>query len=58
MNAFGAIEWLARVGFLVKGALYLVIGVLARQVVARAGGRVTGTRGRSTQRSRADWSAI
>jgi hypothetical protein len=48
MNAFGAIEWLARVGFLVKGALYLVIGVLALQVVARAGGRVTGTRGALT----------
>jgi hypothetical protein len=42
---FGALEWLARVGFLVKGVLYMVIGVLALQVAARAGERVTGTRG-------------
>jgi hypothetical protein len=26
MNAFGAIEWLARAGFLVRGVLYMVIG--------------------------------
>ena len=26
MSGFGAIEWLARVGFLVKGVLYMVIG--------------------------------
>ena len=26
MNGFGAIKWLARVGFLVKGVLYMVIG--------------------------------
>jgi hypothetical protein len=26
MNGFGAITWLARVGFLVKGVLYIVIG--------------------------------
>ena len=45
MNGFGALEWLARAGFLVKGVLYMVIGVLALQVAARAGGRVTGTRG-------------
>jgi hypothetical protein len=45
MNGFRAIEWLARVGFLVKGVLYMVIGVLALQVAASAGGRVTGTRG-------------
>ena len=45
MNGFGAIEWLARVGFLVKGVLYMVIGALALQVAASAGGRVTGTRG-------------
>jgi hypothetical protein len=36
---------LARAGFLVKGVLYLVIGVLALQVALREGGRVTGTRG-------------
>jgi hypothetical protein len=29
MNGFGAIESLARVGFLVKGVLYMVIGALA-----------------------------
>ena len=45
MNGFGALEWLARTGFLVKGVLYMVIGVLALQVAARAGGRVMGTRG-------------
>ncbi|HYM80749.1 MAG TPA: DUF1206 domain-containing protein, partial [Candidatus Limnocylindria bacterium] len=48
MNGFGAIAWLARVGFLVKGVLYMVIGALALQVAARAGGRVTGTRGALT----------
>jgi hypothetical protein len=40
-----ALQWLARVGFLVKGALYMVVGLLALQVAANAGGRVTGTRG-------------
>jgi hypothetical protein len=45
MNGFGAIKWLARGGFLVKGVLYMVIGALALQVAAKAGGRVTGTRG-------------
>ena len=45
MNGFGALEWLARTGFLVKGVLYMVIGVLSLQVAARAGGRVTGTGG-------------
>jgi uncharacterized protein DUF1206 len=48
MNGFGAIEGLARVGFLVKGVLYMVIGALALQVAARAGGRVTGMRGALT----------
>ena len=48
MNGFGAIKWLARVGFLVKGVLYMVIGALALQVVAKTGGRVTGTRGALT----------
>ena len=48
MTGFGAIGWLARMGFLVKGALYMVIGTLALQVAAKAGGRVTGTRGTLT----------
>jgi hypothetical protein len=48
VNGFGLIERLARVGFLVKGVLYMVIGVLALQVAARAGGRVTGIRGALT----------
>src|SRR4030095_7613384 len=48
MNGFGAIERLARVGFLVKGVLYMVIGALALQVAAKAGGRFTGTRGALT----------
>jgi hypothetical protein len=48
MNGFGAIEWLARLGFLAKGVLYMVIGSLALQVAARAGGRLTGTRGALT----------
>jgi hypothetical protein len=48
MNGFGAIEWLARGGFLVKGVLYIVIGALALQAAARASGRVTGTRGALT----------
>jgi hypothetical protein len=48
MNGFDAIAWLARVGFLVKGVLYMVIGALALQVAAKAGGRVTGTRGALT----------
>jgi hypothetical protein len=48
VNGFGVIERLARVGFLVKGMLYMVIGTLALQVAARAGGRVTGVRGALT----------
>jgi hypothetical protein len=40
-----ALEWLARAGFVVKGALYLVVGTLALLAAANAGGRVTGTRG-------------
>ncbi len=45
MTGLGGLELLARTGFLVKGVLYLVIGALAVQAAARAGGRVTGTRG-------------
>ena len=48
MNGFGAIGWLARMGFLVKGVLYMVVGALAIQVAAKAGGRVTGTSGALT----------
>ena len=43
MNGFDVIKWLARVGFLVKGVLYMIIGALALQVAATAGARVTGT---------------
>jgi hypothetical protein len=39
------LELLARTGFLVKGVLYIVIGVLALRVATGLGGRVTGTRG-------------
>jgi hypothetical protein len=45
MTGLGTLEPLARAGFLVKGVLYLVVGTLAIQVAAHAGGRVTGTRG-------------
>ena len=45
MSASTALELLARVGFIVKGALYMVVGVLALQVALSAGGRVTGTSG-------------
>jgi hypothetical protein len=48
MNGIGALGGLARVGFLVKGVLYMVVGALALQVAARAGGRVTGTSGALT----------
>jgi hypothetical protein len=48
MTGFVAIERLARVGFLVKGVLYMVVGALALQVAANTGGRVTGTRGALT----------
>src|SRR3712207_4685367 len=48
MNGFGVIEGLARAGFLVKGVLYVVVGVLALQVATRSGGRVTGTGGALT----------
>jgi hypothetical protein len=40
-----ALELLARVGFLVKGALYIIVGVLALQVATNAGGQLTGTSG-------------
>jgi hypothetical protein len=39
------LELLARIGFLVKGLLYIVIGTLAFQAAARIGGRVTDARG-------------
>ena len=32
MDGLGAIKWLARGGFLVKGVLYMVIGALARLI--------------------------
>ena len=35
MKGFGAIEWLARGGYLVKGVLYMVIGALALQVAPK-----------------------
>ncbi|MCL4813834.1 MAG: DUF1206 domain-containing protein [Vicinamibacteraceae bacterium] len=44
MTAFGALEWLARLGFLVKGLLYVIVGVLAFEVAFTAGGRVISTR--------------
>jgi hypothetical protein len=39
------IERLARAGYVAKGAVYLLIGVLALQAAAGAGGRTTGTAG-------------
>ena len=45
MSGFSVLERLARAGFLVKGVLYILIGVLALQVAMREGGRVTGTGG-------------
>jgi hypothetical protein len=44
MTGFGALELLARAGFLVKGVVYIVVA-LALQVAAHPGGRVTGTGG-------------
>jgi hypothetical protein len=48
MTAFAALETLARVGFIVKGVLYMVVGALALQVALAAGGRITGTSGALT----------
>jgi hypothetical protein len=48
MNSLGALELLARAGFLVKGVLYLVVGTLALQAAGKFGGRVTGFRGAFT----------
>jgi hypothetical protein len=39
------IERLARAGYLAKGLVYLLIGILALQAAAGAGGRTTGTTG-------------
>ena len=39
------VEWLARLGYATKGAVYIIIGVLAVRVSLGAGGRTTGTRG-------------
>jgi hypothetical protein len=39
------IERLARAGYLAKGVVYLLIGILALQAAAGAGGRTTGTSG-------------
>ena len=44
MTGFGALELVARAGFLVKGMVYIVVGALALQVAAHLGGRVRGTR--------------
>ncbi|HWG85815.1 MAG TPA: DUF1206 domain-containing protein [Deinococcales bacterium] len=44
-RAAPAIEWLARIGFAMKGLVYGVIGVLALQVALNGGGRTTDTRG-------------
>jgi hypothetical protein len=48
MSAFAALETLARVGFVVKGVLYVVVGTLALQLALSAGGRITGTSGALT----------
>lgn len=48
MKGFDFLERLARAGFVVKGLLYMVVGALALQVAAGAGGRVTGTGGALT----------
>jgi hypothetical protein len=48
VSGFSALLPLARAGFLVKGVLYVVIGVLALQLALREGGRITGTRGALT----------
>ena len=32
-------EWLARAGFIARGAVYLIIGVLAAKLALRAGGK-------------------
>src|ERR1051325_5835840 len=39
------LELMARIGFLVNGLLYIVIGTLAFEAAARIGGRVTDARG-------------
>jgi hypothetical protein len=38
MTGFGALELLARAGFLVKGVVYMVVGALTLQVAAHLGG--------------------
>jgi len=48
MSTFTALETLARVGFVVKGVLYTVVGALALQLAISAGGRITGTSGALT----------
>ena len=45
------VQWLERFGFLTRGLIYVVIGVLALQLAVGAGG-ATAT---PTQRDRADW---
>lgn len=39
------VEWLARFGYAAKGVVYVIIGVLALQLVLGAGGEVTGPEG-------------
>ncbi|GAB5440143.1 MAG: DUF1206 domain-containing protein [Fuerstiella sp.] len=39
------IEWLARAGYIAKGVVYLIIGVLAVQVAMGDGGQTTGAKG-------------
>jgi uncharacterized protein DUF1206 len=45
VSGAAALEGLARTGFVVKGALYLVVGALALQLALREGGAVTDKRG-------------
>lgn len=41
----GWIEWMARIGYAARGLLYIVVGLLAVQVVFGAGGETTGKDG-------------
>lgn len=51
-------EKLARLGYLAKGVVYAVVGVLALQVAFGAGGRTTDTKGALSTLAQGTWSKV
>ena len=52
------VEKLARLGYLAKGVVYAVVGVLALQVAFGQGGEMTDTRGALASLARETWGTV